>query len=286
MRLGLGLCLALASTTALNWGYFAQHGAASSLPPLELRRPLASLRRLIANRRWLAGFLVGVAGWGLYVAALGLAPLSLVQATSAGGIGVLALLVHLGSHGEGLGRRDWVAVAVAVAGLALLAASLVSQAPASRTTPGTDVAAWLLAAVLVAALTIGSIRLEAPPGAALGLAAGILYATGDIATKATVDTRGLVFAPAIFAAHGAAFVCLQFGFQRGNALVTVGLATLLTNALPIAAGTLLFHELLPGGVLGGCRIVAFALVTAGAAMLARGGPSATPAPATVLESAL
>jgi hypothetical protein len=37
------------------------------------------------------------------------------------------------------------------------------------------------------------------------------------------------------------------GFRRGGALVTAGLATLLTNAIPIAAGMTIFHEPLPGG---------------------------------------
>src|SRR5207253_429041 len=82
--------LALASAAALNWGFLAQHGAAASLPRLTPRRPVRSLRLLFATRRWLAGFLVGIGGWALYTAALRLAPLSLVQAASAGGIGLLA----------------------------------------------------------------------------------------------------------------------------------------------------------------------------------------------------
>jgi hypothetical protein len=89
---GLGLLLALGSAAALNWGYFAQHGAANDVPPLSLRRPFRSLRSLFANRRWLLGFFAGIGGWGLYVGALAAAPLSLVQAVSAGGIGLLALL--------------------------------------------------------------------------------------------------------------------------------------------------------------------------------------------------
>ena len=43
---------------------------------------------------------------------------------------------------------------------------------------------------------------------------------------------------------------LQIGYQRGAALTIAGIATLLTNALPIAAGPVLLDEALPGGVLG------------------------------------
>jgi hypothetical protein len=53
-----GLVLALGSAAALNWGFFTQHGAASSLPPLSVRRPLHSLGLLFSNR-WLAGLSPG-----------------------------------------------------------------------------------------------------------------------------------------------------------------------------------------------------------------------------------
>jgi hypothetical protein len=63
-------------------------------------------------------------------------------------------------------------------------------------------------------------------------------------------------------------VALQLGFQRGGALATAGVATLFTNALPIAAGALVFAEALPGGAASVLRILAFALTVSGAALLA------------------
>ncbi len=251
----LGLALALGSAIALNWGFVAQHGAATALPPLSLRRPLRSLRLLFASPRWLVGFLVGLGGWGLYVAALALAPLSLVQAVSAGGIGFLALLVHYRSRR--LVRREWTAVSLGLGGLLLLGATLGHGTPASHLAEASGAAAWIAGSLHVsglAALTIGG-------GAGLGIAAGVLYAAGDVATKAAVGGGGrLAFVPVVFAAHGLAFVALQLGFQRGGALTTTGLSTLFTNALPIAAGIVLFHERLPGGVAGELRLAAFALV--------------------------
>ena len=119
VKLACGLVLALASAAALNWGYLAQHGQATKLPPLSLRRPFASLRLLFTNLRWLAGFFAGIGGWVLYVVALVLAPLSLVQAASAGGIGLLALLVWK-TTGVPLTRRERLGVGTAVAGLVLL----------------------------------------------------------------------------------------------------------------------------------------------------------------------
>ncbi|HEY6017220.1 MAG TPA: hypothetical protein VIU16_10570, partial [Gaiellaceae bacterium] len=101
-------------------------------------------------------------------------------------------------------------------------------------------------------------------------AAGVLYAAGDVATKFVVagGTR-FALAPAVLAAHGLAFVCVQLAFQRGSALATAGSASLLTNALPIAAGILLFGERVPGGALGAARVAAFACVVVSAFLLAR-----------------
>ena len=51
--------------------------------------------------------------------------------------------------------------------------------------------------------------------------------------------------------------------------MVAGLATLLTNALPIAAGSVVLGEPVPSGVFGGVRVAAFAAVTLGAILLAR-----------------
>src|SRR2546423_3963253 len=111
MTISAGLTLALLSAFALNWGWLEQHGATQGLPPLSARHPVRALRSLFGNRTWLTGFAVGLAGWVFYVGALALAPLSLVQATSAGGIGVLAGLARRRGH-----AAEWPAVLVAIGG--------------------------------------------------------------------------------------------------------------------------------------------------------------------------
>ena len=118
MNVAAGLLLALGSTGALNVGYFMQQQSVSGLPPLTLRRPIHSLLSLFRNVRWTIGFFLGIGGWVFYVAALALAPLSLVQATSAGGIGLLALLARTRV------RREQVGVALSMCGLLLLGISL------------------------------------------------------------------------------------------------------------------------------------------------------------------
>ena len=140
---------------------------------------------------------------------------------------------------------------------------------------------WLACSAVAALLAaFPGARLLAP-GAGLAAAAGILYAAGDVGTKAAVHGGvRLAFVPALLACHGLAFVSLQLGFQRGGPLATAGVATLLTNSLPIVAGFAVFAESLPGGPLGFLRVLAFVLVVLGAAALGtRGAPVADAVPA-------
>jgi hypothetical protein len=254
-----GFALAVVSAVFIGGGYALQHSTASHLPALTLRRPLWSLASLFRSRRWAIGFFGGIAGWALYVEALRLAPLSLVQAASAGGIGVLAL------GGGRLLRSERIGVGAALAGLVVLALSLGSHPPTSRGDV-VPVAAWMGASLLAA----GVLARLSPRAAGLGTAAGLLYAAGDVGTKAAVGGGGrLLFVPALLACHGLAFVCMQLAFQRGSKLASAGLAVLWTNALPIAAGMALFAETLPGGIRGGLRIAAFGLVLVGAVALSR-----------------
>jgi hypothetical protein len=255
-----GLALAVVSAVAIGGGYALQHASASRLPPLAIRRPLWSLALLFRSGWWTIGFCTGIAGWAFYVVALRLAPLSLVQAASAGGIGVLAL-------GGRLRRYERLGVGAALAGLVLLALSAESH-PATGRGDVTYVAVWIAASAAAA----GMLALARSSAAALGTAAGVLYAAGDVATKAAVAGGArLAFAPVLLACHGLAFVCMQFAFQRGGKLVSAGLAILWTDALPIVAGTVLFAERVPGGADGVFRLAAFGLVLAGAVSLSRRG---------------
>jgi hypothetical protein len=269
--------LAAASALALNWAYFAQHRQASRLPALSVRRPMRSLGLLFSNRRWLAGFTIGIGGWALYVAALGLGSLSLVQAASAGGIGVLALFVwRLG--GVQLSRREWAGVGLAIVGLALLAVSLTRSGtthPFAVHASWLGVAAWMAASAVVAGAFAGPLSRLLASGAGLGIAAGLSYAAGDVGTKAVVGGGArLLFGLPVLAAHGLGFVYLQLGFQRAGALATAGVATLFTNAVPIAAGMILYGDGLPTGALGVARLLSFASVVAGAVLLTRSpGPT-------------
>jgi hypothetical protein len=265
----VALFLALTSTTLVSLAYLREHGAVAGMPPLSLRRPLHSLELLLGSREWLLAFGMETAGFGLYVAALALAPLALVQSVAAGGIGILAFATtRMGLRR--LTRRELLGAALAVAGLALLGISLAGGAGAGGRGSLGGIALWLGATAAVAILVLTSGRTFLGRGVADGIAGGLFFAAGDICTKlATAGGARFLFILVMIPAYVLGTSLLQIGYQSAAALTVAGIATLLTNALPIAAGTVLLHEPLPSGALGVVRILAFATVTVGAILLAR-----------------
>jgi len=263
--------LALVSTTLTNVAYLREHDAAAALPALSLRRPLHSVHVLLTDRSWLLGFALEGAGFALYVAALALAPLSLVQSVAAGGIGILAFVSARMTHRH-LGRGELAGVWISMLGLLALAVSLAGGS--GEGTGGTtgEILLWLgaTAAAAVVALALG--RRFGWSGVAYGIAGGLFFSIGDISVKiATQGGARTAFAVGVVIGYSLGTFFLQLGYQKSRALTVAGIATLLTNALPIAAGSVVLGEPVPSGVFGALRILAFAAVTAGAILLARPG---------------
>jgi hypothetical protein len=271
----VAIVLAAFSTTITSLAYLREHDAAAALPVLSMRRPVHSLRLLLSDRSWLVGFAMETSGFLLYAAALALAELSLVQSINAGGIGVLAYVsARMGRRR--LGRRELIGVILSVLGLLALAVSLVGGSTAGGHGSTAAILVWLGASggAAVAVLLLGRAMLGA--AVAAGIAGGLFFAIGDISTK--LVTQGGVrtgFLVTLILGYLLGTVLLQLGYQAGGALTVAGLATLLTNALPIAAGTIVLDEPVPSGAYGALRILAFAAVTAGGVLLAR--PETSPA---------
>jgi hypothetical protein len=279
METAAALVATLISACALNVGYLIEHSVASKLPPLSPRRPLHSARLLLGQRRWLFGFGVEAMGWLLYVLALALAPLSLVQATAAGGVGILAVMVSR-YRKVPLTRLERGGVALSVAGLILLGVSLAGAHGEGSNGSYLAVGVWLGASLFGALAAARLLPRLVGGGPAYGVATGVLFAAGDVSTKATVGGGGrVVFVAGLVCCYALGTMVLQAGFQRGNPLTTAGIATLFTNALPIVAGETIFAEPRPQGWLGIVRVVSFGVVIAGAVALSRhqhGAAGATP----------
>jgi len=264
----VAILLAALSTTITSLAYLREHDAAAALPVLSMRRPLHSLRLLLSDRSWLVGFAMETSGFLLYAGALALAELSLVQSINAGGIGVLAYVSARMGHRR-LGKRELTGVLLSVLGLLALAISLVGGSSAGGHGSTDAILVWLGASAAGALLILLLGRALIGAAVAAGIAGGIFFSIGDISTK--LVTQGGVrtgFLITLILGYLLGTVLLQVGYQAGGALTVAGLATLLTNALPIAAGTIVLEEPVPSGVYGGLRILAFAAVVVGGVLLA------------------
>lgn len=277
----IGLSLAVVASLALNGSYVIQHVGAIGAPPVDARRPLATLRGLLGSPAWLLGAALGMAGWGAHVAALAHAPLSLVQAFVAGGLGLMAPVASR-ALGHPLSRAEWGGVAVAVAALALLCVGLGQPGVHAHVAAGPMLAFTAIAGV--AAALAGSSRVRRAP--ALGVAGGILYGTADVAIKALTGAlhahglAGALTSPWLLVAAAttvAAFFAFQRGLQSGRAVPVIVQMTAATTVVSIAGGFAVFGD--PIGrtpALVAIHLAAFALVTVAAAALA---PAAAPPPA-------
>ncbi|MDR2988809.1 MAG: hypothetical protein LBV34_28635 [Nocardiopsaceae bacterium] len=252
----IGLGLAFVAAVVTNTAYSLEHDAAAALPRLSPRRPLRTVDFLIHDKPWMKAFAAETTGWLMYVAALRLAPLALVQAVTASGVAVLAFATARG-HPSRLARRERIAVVLALAGLLALGISLLGRESNDKHPPAIGIIIWLTACALIAFAVI--VR---PPrfgrAATLGLAAGLLFADGDVSAK-LIGYGGLwllALIPLVIA-YGVGTSVLQTAYQRGDALTAAGMATLVTNAVPIGAGFVLFGERLPKGGFAVLQILAF-----------------------------
>jgi drug/metabolite transporter (DMT)-like permease len=279
----IGLTLAFASALVTNTAYSLEHDAAARLPPLSPRRPFRSVQVLLRDRRWLLAFGAESAGWLMYVAALRLAPLSLVQAVVASGVAVLAFATARG-HPSRLARREQLAVVLAIVGLALLALSLVDTSESDQHPPVIGIVIWLAACGGGAALLI-AIPTRFGRAASLGLAAGLLFADGDVSAK-LVGYGGwwLIALVSLIVAYAVGTSVLQWAYQRGDALTAAGTATMVTNAVPIAAGFVLFGESLPHGTRAVLQVAAFACLVGGAVALGHQQPPQAGKPSPAAET--
>jgi len=169
-------------------------------------------------------------------------------------------------------------VLLSVLGLFALAVSLVGGSGEGRSGSTATILIWLGASAALALLFLLLGRALFGVAVAAAVAGGLFFSIGDISTKvATQGGARIAFVILLVLGYTLGTVLLQLGYQAGGALTVAGLATLLTNALPIAAGTIVLAEPVPSGAFGGVRVLAFAAVTAGAFLLAR--PEVSPATA-------
>ena len=285
MVIGLALALATAFTSVL--GFLYKHRGAVESPDVSFRRPVRTSLALFRSRWYTLGILIATGSWLLHVAALSLAPISLVQSVIAGGLVLLTVTAdRLFAHE--VTRREWIGVGLAALGLAFLAATLEGAGRESHADYDPAVlATWvcgLPAFGLVLALAARANAARA--GALLGASAGLMWAASDTSIKALSGELGDTSAVAILTDPLAAVIALASfaglvlsarSLQLGKAVPVIAVTSVAANVFTIAAGPIVFSEPVPDDALGlVVRVLAFALVVCAAAL--------TPAPVAAAEA--
>jgi len=278
----LGLLCAVMTALGSIVGFFLKHKGAVNAPPVEWRRPLHSTIELFRSPIYAIGCVVATTSWGFHVAALSLAPISVVQSVIAGGL-VLVTVVADRIFGQSVTRREWITVGLTAAGLAFLAATLEGTTDSAHASYDGVAFGSVLAVTTVGALVLAA--RNGASGPALAVSAGLLWAGSDMTIKALSNHSDLGIL-VIF--HPYAFIILIWSLvgllvsakslQLGPAVPVIALTSATANILTIAAGPVIFQEPLPadtGALL--VRLFAFALVIIAAAM--------TPPPGGELERA-
>jgi len=286
--LALGIAAAVAASLLYNSSIALQALEARQVPDEHGLRP-SLLGRLLRNRRWLGATALGLLGWPFEIAALLLAPLTVVQPCLASG---LLLLLWLGATrlGEKPGRRELIAVAAIVGGIAGVA-----WAAPERSTDHAGGGAIAVALVLVALPLLMPYALRAPlrrNGGRLGLlatlSAGCGYAWTAIATKLLTDELaagtvlvGVAWLATVAASESLGLLSEMSALQRRPATRVAPVAFAVQVLVPVILAPLIFDEAWRDTPLGGAVLAAsIAVAVAGIVLLAGSRPVGA-----VLESA-
>lgn len=256
-------------------GFLWKHRGAVAAPEVTWSNPLRSSIALLRSPWYAIGMAVAMTSWGLHVAALSLAPISLVQSIIAGGLVLITILADrmFGLH---VSRREWIGVALMAAGLAFLAATLRGTADSAHNQwDGLTLALYVGIATAVGTLLVAAARGHRAEGLLLAASAGALWGASDISIKALsgrLDDLGIGVL-----GHPLAFVILLLSLygllvsgrslQLGDAVPVIAITSAVANVLTIASGPIVFGEPLPRDTLGLiARIAAFVLVIAATAL--------------------
>jgi drug/metabolite transporter (DMT)-like permease len=280
LTIQLGILLSLLCALATNAGFLLKHRGAVAAPAVSLRHPLASAVGLFRSKWFTLGMLVALIAWSFHVAALAMAPLSLVQAVISGGLVFLTVLAER-FFGFTVGTRQWAGVGLTALGLVLLAITLPHHGGAHSN--------YSLAAMIAfesALLVLGTFLVLSPKlgshehhGVMLGTAAGILFGVSDVAIKALTGAVGDFGVAGLLSpwlltcvlASVIAFYACAGGLQKGEAVPVITLTIAAANVTAISGGILVFGDPLasdPVGLI--LQSFAFVLVVVAAAL--------TPAP--------
>lgn len=291
MTVELGILLALLCALATNVGFLWKHRGACAAPDVDWRHPFRTAIQLYSSKWFALGMVVATGAWGFHVAAMALAPLSIVQTVISGGLVFLTVLAER-FFGFQVGKRQFAGVALMAAGLVLLTLTLPHTGGAHSHYSRVAMASFESALLFVGTMLVLSPKLGAPhehQGIFLGGASGLLFGVSDVSIKALTGEighaglLGLVspWLAVAVAASVIAFYASARGLQVGDPVPVITLTSAGANVSAIAGGIIVFGDPMATNPVGiALQSVAFILVIAAAAVMPAPMRAAEMAPAS------
>ncbi len=290
MTIQLGILLALLCAVAANLGNFLKHRGCHNAVAVDIRHPLRTAASLWSQRWFAIGMGVGLVAWILHVAAISIAPLSVVQVVLAGGVVLIAVMADR-MFGMQVGARQWWGLVLTALGLGLLAITMPAQEGSHSAFSLAPMIGFEAGLFFIGGLLIMGPRAGAPAehhGVMLAAASGILFGVCNVAVKALsgmVGTTGVMalVSPWLLVAAAASFVAFYASarsLQDGEAVEVIAITGTAANISCIAGGIIVFGDPLPADALGiAIQGVAFLLVIVAAALTPAPRSASQPAPA-------
>jgi multidrug transporter EmrE-like cation transporter len=252
----IGILLALACALAANVGFIYKHRGCKAAPAVDVTRPFKTTRSLYASRWFAIGMAVAAVAWIFHVAAMAVAPLSVVQPVLAGGVVLLAVMAEK-MLGVKVGTRQWLGLGLTAVGLVLLGLTLPATHGAQSHFSVPGMIAFESGLIVVGGLLIMGPRIGAPAhhhGFMLGAAAGIMFGVSDVAIKAIsglVGTHGILglvspWSLVTVAASVVAFFASAKGLQDGEPVPVIAVTGTAASVAGIVGGIIVFGDPMPG----------------------------------------
>ncbi|MFE3586085.1 DMT family transporter [Streptomyces niveus] len=264
--LGSAVCYGTASVLQAVAARAAEPGTGSGVDP-------ALLLRALRQWRYVAGLALDGLGFVLQIVALRAVPIYAVGAALAASLAVTAVVAARLLRVR-LSAREWSAVGVVCAGLALLALSSGAEGTEGGSTALRVAMLGVAVAVLLAGAVAGRLP-DRPRALVLGFGAGTGFGVVEVSVRLIdgVTPAELVTNPAVYAlllGGGAAFLLLTSAFQRGSVTTATAGMVIGETIGPALVGVVWLGDRTRAG-LGWLTVVGFAVAVAGALALARFG---------------
>ncbi|WP_447003103.1 glycosyltransferase [Saccharothrix isguenensis] len=230
------------------------------------------VRELLGRPRWLLGLVLLVVGAGVHAAALGMAPLSVVQPVGVVAIGITAVL-------DGR-RRELPAVAWTTFGVGAFVLLAAGSATSTAVVPEAELKAALLALGLISVPGLIGVLSTRPAVRALGFgsAGGVAYGFVSVLMRSVsqdVQQGGLAWTTALSAAGIVAALLvggwfIQHAYASGPPHVAVACLTVVDPLVAVGIGAGLLGEATrTSSLVGAAQLVCAAVAVAGVVALAR-----------------